>query len=242
MAPLLSFADVTKRYPGGRHTVAVLDKVSLEIHAGEFIGIWSPRREGKSTLLRIAAGIEPPDEGAVHWDGRSVAQMGRRERSRMRRRGGVALISSLCRIHINRPAVDYVALSLLGDSTTLRRGRPLARAALGVVGAAEYGDAHTDQLSLGERIRVELACALVREPRLLLIDEPAVLPNPLESEELYALLRSLGREKDRTMVIASEDLAALQRARRVLSLSNGVLRSMDSGEGVVLPFPEQQSG
>ncbi len=65
MAPLLSLTHVTKRYVDGRRETFVLDDVSLEIDEGDFVGMWGPKRSGKSTLLRVMAGIEQPDMGEV---------------------------------------------------------------------------------------------------------------------------------------------------------------------------------
>src|SRR5580704_14017557 len=130
MASLLSLTQVTRCYPEGRRRVAVLDCVSLEIDTGDHLGIYDPRRAGKSTLLRVLAGIELPDEGTVWWDGQAVTQMSARKRSRLLGVNGIALVSSGSRVQLNRTAVDYVALPVLGDKMTLRRARPLARRAL----------------------------------------------------------------------------------------------------------------
>jgi ABC-type ATPase involved in cell division len=240
MVPLLSFSQVTKRYLDGHREVVVLDSVSLEIDPGDYVGVWGPRRAGKSTLLKIAAGIEPPDEGTVRFDGHDLTTMSSRKRSQLLRNGGVALASSEWRAQVNRPTVDVVATACMGDGTQLNQARRRARRALTVVGAGEQADMPADRLAVGERIRVGLAMALVREPRLLIVDEPAVLPSSSESELLYELLRSLGLRRDLALVVASEDLAAIHGARRIMSVSHGAVRSMDE-PGVVVPFPGRQA-
>lgn len=233
MAPLLSLTQVTKRSPEGRHRVAVLDRVSLEIDPSDYLGVCDVRATSKSMLLRVIAGIESPDEGSVCWDGRVLGQMGTRERSRLLGVNGIALVSSGSGVQLNRTAVDYVALALLGGRATLRRARPIARRVLQRVGATACADMQTDELSLSELMRVMLAAALIREPRLLLVDEPAVLPNPQEGEKLYSLLQSLGRSEDMAVLIASQDLAALNGAKRMASLSGGGLRMMSPEADVV---------
>jgi ABC-type ATPase involved in cell division len=238
MAPLLSLTQVTKRYVDGRREVVVLDRVSLEIDPGDYVGVWGPRRAGKSTLLKIAAGIESPDEGTVCFDGRVVTAMSSRERSWLLRSGGVALVSSEWRSQVNGATVDLVATACMGDGTPLREARRRARRTLARVGAGEQADVRADRLALVERIRVGLAMALVREPRLLIVDEPAVLHSPSESEALYQLLRPLGRSPDLAVVVASEDLAAIHGARRIMSVSRGGVRSMDE-PGVIVPFPDR---
>ena len=79
---------------------------------------------------------------------------------------------------------------------------------------------------------------LVREPRLLLIDEPAVLTRPSEEDQLYALLRELGRDRTLAIVVASEEITAIRRARRMLSIDGGVLRATDK-LGELVHFPDR---
>lgn len=213
----------------------------MEVAADDFIGIWGPRRSGKTTLLRVAAGIEMPDSGAVCFDGHLLTHMGSGERARVLRTHGIAHVSGDWRPQLNQPCIDNVAMALLGDRVSLREARPLARHALERVDAGSCAEAWTGRLSVGERVRVALARGLIREPRLLLVDEPAISPSPIECQELYALLRSLAGEKGRAILIASADLDALEGARRIMSISDGALRSMDS-EGVVVPFPSRHLG
>jgi predicted ABC-type transport system involved in lysophospholipase L1 biosynthesis ATPase subunit len=236
MAPLLSVTQVTKRYFDGRREILVLDGVSLEIDPGDSVGMWGPKRSGKSTLLRVMAGIEQPDSGQVCFEGRALQAMSARERARQLRHGGIALVSSEWRTQIVRPVIELVATACASDGTPMREARALARKALARVDASGCADVRTDRLTLGERLRTALAMALVREPRLLLVDEPAVLPSPLEANELLMLLQSLGREGELAVVIASENLAALSGATRTMAVSSGEVRSMDQ-DGVVVRLP-----
>jgi ABC-type ATPase involved in cell division len=236
MAPLLSLTDVTKCYVDGRRETLVLDDVSLQIDEGDFVGMWGPKRSGKSTLLRVMAGIERPDSGEVSFLDHDLASMPARKRSRLLRRGGIALASSNWQTQVVRPVVELVALAGGGDGTPMRDARTLARESLARVQATDCADVRTDRLTLGERLRVALAMALVRGPRLLLVDEPAVLPSPIESDELYGLLRSLGEDRSLAVVIASENVAATAGTLRMMAVSSGEVRSMDE-DGVVVQFP-----
>ena len=236
MAPLLSLTQATKRYIEGRHEVVVLDGVSFQIHHGDFVGMWGPKRSGKSTLLRVMAGVERPDSGEVSFDGRRISTMSARKRARLWSRDGIALVSTDWRTQLVRPVVELVATAGASDKTPMWEAMALARKVLDRVDANDCADTRTDRLTLGERLRVALATALVREPRLLLMDEPAVLPSPLESEDFYRLLRSLGAERDLAVVIASENLAALSGTVRTMAVSSGEVRSMDQ-DGVVVRLP-----
>lgn len=236
MAPLLALAQVSKRDFDGRREIVVLDGVSLQIDHGDFVGVWGPKRSGKSTLLRVMAGVEQPDTGEVSFDGQRVLEMSARKRSRLLRNGGIALVSADWRTQIVRPVVELVATARASDGTPMREARMLARRVLGRVNATDCADTETDRLTLDERLRVALAMALVREPRLLLVDEPAVLPSPLDGEDFFAMLRSFGEERDLAVVIASENLAALSGTVRTMAVSSGEVRSMDQ-DSVIVPFP-----
>jgi putative ABC transport system ATP-binding protein len=236
MAPLLSLTEVSHRRTDGWRERMVLDDVSLTIERGDFVGLFGNKRAGKSTLLRIMAGMEQPAVGAVHFEGQLVTAMSARRRARLLRREGIALASSEWRPQLIRPAVELVATACASDGTAMTNARLRARYALRRVEAADCADTSVDRLSAGQRLRICLAMALVREPRLLLVDEPAVLPSPMESEDLYSLLRSLGEERDLAVVIASEDLTPLVGTCRRMIISSGQVRSMDA-EGVVVRLP-----
>jgi putative ABC transport system ATP-binding protein len=232
---LLSFQHVSKRFLDGRREVAALADVSFEVDAGDYVGLWGQRRAGKSTVLRLAAGIETPDEGAIVFDGEDLAMMGTEERVQQRRRGGIALAALGVGAPANRPVLEHVCKPLLACGLSEQEAVVLARRVLRRVEASEVQDMLTGELQSSERVRVELARALVREPRLLLVDEPATLASPSEARDLYALLRLLGRDRAMAVVIASRESAALEGAPRILTIDNGRVRSTDSRRKV-LPF------
>jgi predicted ABC-type transport system involved in lysophospholipase L1 biosynthesis ATPase subunit len=237
---LLSLKHVNKCYLDGRTQHKVLDDVSLEIDHGDFIGIWGMRRSGKTTLLRLVAGTELPDGGEVCFDGRCMTRMSADARARLRRHNGIGLVRTEWRPGRNKPVVEHVALPLLSDGMSLRDAKEPAHLALARLGVSGCAYMSVDRLSRGERIRVGLAQALVHKPRLLLFDEPPVPLSPSETMELYGLLASLGRDSSIAVVVASEDIAPIRRARRMMSIDGGRLRSMDQS-GTVLRFPDQHS-
>ncbi|HST56920.1 MAG TPA: ATP-binding cassette domain-containing protein [Solirubrobacteraceae bacterium] len=236
---LLSFEHVSKHYSQGRRDIVVLDDVSFEIDSGDFIGIWGMRRSGKSTLLRVAAGIEPPDQGKVLFDGMDITRMSAAKRARLLR-GAIGLASMDRRFARNQRVVDHVALPLVSDGVSFRQATLAARRALDRVGARDCADAFASWLSPGEQVRVGIARTLIHEPGLLLIDEPALTPNPAERDELYKLLRALPSQLDTTLVIASEDTSALRGAKRMMSIADGQLHSTDRA-GQLVKFPERRA-
>lgn len=239
MSPLLAFEEVTKRAAdvGGRFA-PILDAISFEVDHGETVGLWGMRRSGKSTLLRIAAGVEPPDAGTVRFAGRDLTQLSRGEVARLLR-SSIGLASTEAYMTRNDVVVDHVALPALSLGMTLREAQVAAREALERVGAAHRADTRMGDLSPGERTRVAIARALVRNPLLLLVDEPGSTPSPADRDEIYALLRALGRDPALTLIVASEDVAAIRTARRAMTLGDGELRSSERG-GQLLRFPGQR--
>jgi ABC-type lipoprotein export system ATPase subunit len=238
---LLSFERVTKAYPDGRQRIVVLREACFDIYAGDFIGILGPRRTGKTTLLRLAAGIELPDAGTVSFAGRDMASISTLDRGRLLR-GEIGLLATdHWRPRRRERVVDLVALPLIGDGATMHEARRTARRMLQWADAADCADDLAEMLSVGERTRVMLARALVCEPRLLLVDEPAVIPSPSGRDEFYELLRAGAREHNAALVVASEDPTPLRGATVMMSIGDGELCSSDE-RGVVLSFPERRAG
>jgi ABC-type glutathione transport system ATPase component len=237
MTPLLSFVNVSKSYPDGGRQVPVLDRVSLEVDAGVAVGVYGTRRSGKSTLLRLAAGIELPDAGSVCFDGRDITTMTARERGRLLR-GAVAFMSAQdWRATPGERVVDHVATSLGSEGLTMREARRRALRTLDQVGVGAAGaEELTATLSLAERTRVMLARGLAREPRLLVLDEPALMPGIGDRDRFYALLRAAARERGMALLIASEEMAALQGVGVLVSIADGELCStLERGTVVHLP-------
>jgi predicted ABC-type transport system involved in lysophospholipase L1 biosynthesis ATPase subunit len=233
---LLALDRVTKRYRDGARQLTVLDQVSLDLRAAESVGIVGERRSGKTTLLRIASGIEMPDAGSVCFDG---VQVGASidKRAHLWRQSGIALVRGDWRPPAGRQALEQVAMPLLADGISAQEADRSAQLALQRVGAGELAGTAIDMLGVAERIRVDLARALVRAPRVLLVDEPAVLPGPSDARELYSLLRGLPSALGLAMVIASEDVSAVAGLPSVLSLSDGRLASSRPDVADVIRFP-----
>ena len=237
MASLLSFANVSKRYDDGGREILVLDCVSLVIEEGVSVGVWGTRRSGKSTLLRLAAGITLADSGSVCFQGEDLKQMASSKRGRLLRREIAFMAASDWRANPGESVVDHVATSLGSEGLTMRDARRRAmqvldRVEIGASGAAEP----TASLSPTERARVMLARALARSPRLLVFDEPALLPSLGDRDRFYTLLRSAAHEQEIALLIASEEMAALQGVGVMMSIADGEVVSTDRS-GTVVRMP-----
>lgn len=237
---LLELEHVTKCFAVGPQDVPIIDDVALGVEAGDSIGIHGGRRAGKSLLLRLAAGWERPDAGHVRFMGEDLWSMPERARARLRRHDGIVLASGSWRPPANRSVLRHLQEALLCDRVSLREAVEPAHRALDRVGLASVAYTPSSRLSQGELVRLALALRLVHRPRVLLIDEPAVLLRPAEAAELYDLLRELSRDPAIAVVVASEEIAPIRMARRRFSLDDGALRSMDREPGRLIEFPERR--
>jgi ABC-type methionine transport system ATPase subunit len=237
---LLAFRRVSKRFPDGTREIAVLDRVSFEVEVGEKVGLLASRRAGKTTLLKIASGLMAPDEGKVLWDDLDLAEMGRDKGARARRRSGIGFARGDWRTSRSTSVLRHISIPLYSGSLNMLEAEKRALRALELVDASHLVHRETSELGLSERMTVELARAIVREPRLLLVDEPAVLPRPEDARAFYELLRSLPEKVGCALLIASEEVSALRGCKPMMSLSGGRLSSTTSRRKVI-DFPGSQS-
>jgi putative ABC transport system ATP-binding protein len=235
--PVLAFDRVVRSHLIGRERMRVLDDVTFELWPGEVVTVLGQRRSGKTTLLRIASGIEAPDAGVVRLDGESLDALSSSARTRKLRAVGFA--PKTWRVARGKPVLDHVALPLLAEGRPLVTAHAKAHEALERVGAPHCAGALTDELAAADETRAALAQALVREPQVLLVDEPGVMATPEEREELLQLLRELASERPRlALLLTTRDTTGIAGARRILTLDDGVLRgASDPPSADVLPFP-----
>jgi len=214
---LLALERICKRHQDRRSERVVLEDVSMSLHAGELVAIFGMRGSGRSTLLRIAAGIEPPDSGIVRFAHRELAP-----------RKGSALGEGIG--YCSRTPADREAGVVLEELMLAPRIRGIAhsdaqaraRAALARVGAAGCAGHRLSELDGAEAVRVSLAQALVLEPVLLVIDEPVTGVDLLEQGDVLALLRSLADDGIAVLMSVGESTEFTD-ADRKLSIRRGEL-------------------
>jgi ABC-type sugar transport system ATPase subunit len=221
---LLELRDVVKRYRDGRTERIVLRGVSLELASGELGVVWGARGSGRSTLLRVAAGIEPPDGGVVRFDGRDLEDHGEDVLG-----GGIGYCHRSLGSGGWQLVLDQVMVSLLARGIAPAAARSAAHVALERAGASECAALRVNALRAGEAVRVAVARVLALQPRLLVVDEPTQGVETIERDGILALLRSLA--EDGIAVLASTDEpAGLSGAGRSWVLGEGELRGSSTGE------------
>ncbi len=234
---LLHIHNMTKTFPDGAGAVSVFEGASLDLRAAGQVGVYGKRRSGKSTLLRIAAGIEPPDKGIVRFEGTDLTRLTGTERARLLRSRLAYVAVADWRPNPGESIVQHLAVSLGGAGRTVREAEHRAVRELEAVGvSAAQAHSPATKLSMMDRMRVMLARALARDPALLVIDDPVVTASASERDELYLLLRTLTRRRGIGLLVASDDLPALQGFDVFMSISARELCSSE-GSADVVPFP-----
>jgi ABC-type lipoprotein export system ATPase subunit len=239
MQPLLSLKGVCKSYWRGPHETIVLADVSLDVHPGEFVAVWGQRGAGKTTLATVAAGLETPERGIVCFDGRDLAKAPRG--GAQLRHEGIGWVQRMGPQSGDiQMVIDYVALPLLGKHSP-RNARRHASTMLKRVGVGGCATERWESLTDGERTLVAVAHALVREPRLLIADDPTANLNVLQREEVTGLLRRAADEQSLGVLITVPDMPQMAYADRVGALSDGrLVLSGESDDGNVIDFPGKQ--
>jgi putative ABC transport system ATP-binding protein len=214
-------SGVVKTYKG-RSTVTALRGVDLEIADGEWLAIQGPTGHGKSTLLQIAGGLDRPTVGSVELDGIDLGRMRESRLTRVRARS-IGFIFQTFNLIPTLSAEENVEVALvpLGVRAAERKAR--ARQALTAVGLGERLHHLPSELSGGQQQRVAIARALVKEPKVLLADEPTGNLDEGTRDEIIGLLDKLWRERTLTLVIVTHDSTVAARAQRTALMRNGVL-------------------
>jgi len=215
---LLALENVSKAYGRGSDRRPVLCDVSLQLDGGELLAIWGIRHSGRSTLLRIAAGLERPDSGDVRLEGESLVGHGADAVSSRigycRRSFGPGDTGTV----LDRIVESQLVRGALHEEVSIRARRALLR-----VGAEQCASLRPSQLDGTETMRVAIARAIASEPRLLVVDDPTLGVDPLRRDEILLLLRSLADEG--IAVLTNTDRATgLAGADRALALGDGELR------------------
>ena len=219
---LVRFECISHRYALGTHAVQALDDVSLDIEAGEFIALAGPSGSGKSTLLNVMGLLERPSTGVLKLEGKDVSTLSERERTRLRRHrlGFVFQAFNLIPVLTAEENVEYF---LLKRGAPRREVRDRVEAALAAVGLSDHAHHRPDELSGGQRQRVAIARALVREPTLVLADEPTAALDHATGAAVIELMQRLNADRKVTFVFSTHDPKVIQAARRVVRLEDGRL-------------------
>ncbi len=222
---MYELTNVTKKYDQGKRSVTALSNVTVSIPDGQMVAIQGPTGGGKSTLLQMLGALDRPTDGTVQLGEADLSRLGDARLGVIRATTigfvfqGINLIPTLT-------AQENVetALAPLGLGHADRRAR--ASAALHAVGLGDRGRHLPAELSGGQQQRVAIARALVKEPTVLLADEPTGNLDEGTRDEIMDLLEGLWRDRGLTLIVVTHDSAVARRAQRRLQIKQGVLREV----------------
>jgi putative ABC transport system ATP-binding protein len=222
MATLVKVRDLHKVYYRGSEQIDVLQGVTLDIPAGDFLALMGPSGSGKTTLLNLMGGLDTPTKGSIEVAGDRIDTLsgGRLAAWRARHIGFIFQMYNLLPV---LTAARNVELPLLLTKLSGADRKKRVQTALSVVGLAERANHYPRQLSGGQEQRVGIARAIVTDPTLLLCDEPTGDLDRKSGDEVLTLLQTLNRDYGKTIVMVTHDPRAADCARRTLHLEKGLL-------------------
>ena len=231
MGPMIRTIDVWKQYTqDGREETSALRGASMEIAPGEIVALLGKSGSGKTTLLNLVAGLDQPTRGSIEVDGQDLHFLGEAGRTRLRRLR-LGFVFQFFNLLPTLTAFENVFLSLELAGVPDRERAIKALEDLGLKGKeARY----PHELSGGEQQRVAIARAMVKNPVVILADEPTGNLDNRTGEEVLALLHGQCRESMTTLVMASHSPLTATYSDRVLRIVDGVLWEEAPGMRVFL--------
>lgn len=217
---LVSVEAVSRKFPLDHSDVIALDRVSLNVQAGEFLAIAGPSGSGKSTLLNLIGCIDKPTSGRILIEGVDTSKLNPSRLTELRRKkiGFVFQTFNLIPVFTAAENVEFPLL-VQGLSAKVRRSR--VAEALDEVGLSARAHHRPDLLSGGERQRVAVARAIVHRPALVLADEPTANLDTRNATQLIDLMRDLNHSLGLTFIFSTHDQRLLEHTPRIIRLTDG---------------------
>jgi putative ABC transport system ATP-binding protein len=219
--------SVTKTYRKGRGTIQALRDVDLVVEDGEWLAIQGPTGHGKTTLLQMLGALDRPTSGRVELAGQDLAAMSERDLARLRA-ASIGFIFQTFNLIPTLSAAENVEAALVPLKAPPAQRRVWAAEALASVGLKDRLAHLPSELSGGQQQRVAIARALVKQPKVVLADEPTGNLDETTRDEIISLLEQLWRERGLTLVVVTHDSSVARRAQRIGVMQGGRLSVPDS--------------
>lgn len=216
---VIEVKDLHKTYEGAVPVHAV-DGINLTITEGEFTALKGPSGCGKTTLLNLLGGLDHPTSGAIHIGGVDITTLKDNELIDFRLRN-IGFVFQAYNLIPVLSAVENVSFIMLLQDRPKAEREQRARQLLQSVGLAGKEDKRPTELSGGQQQRVAVARALASKPQFVLADEPTANLDSHSTENLLEIMERLNQEEGMTFVFATHDDRVIQKARRVVSISDG---------------------
>ncbi|OTY59851.1 hemin ABC transporter ATP-binding protein, partial [Bacillus thuringiensis serovar graciosensis] len=222
MTSLLKLDKVSKVYGEGNTEVTALHPMSLDVKAGEFIGIVGPSGSGKSTLLSIAGALLSPSKGDIYIREQNITKLSEKEMtdSRLKKIGFIFQFANLVPYLNVKEQLLYIAkLKKESKQESEKRADHL----LGAFGLGERKNHYPNQLSGGEKQRVAIARAFMNNPDLILADEPTASLDSKRAREVVEMMKREVKESQKAAIMITHDERMLDVCDRILTLRDGQL-------------------
>ncbi len=219
---MYTLTNVTRLYHKGRNTVPAVWEVNLQIADGDWLAIQGRTGHGKTTLLQLLGGLDRPTSGTIEFDGHNLSRLREGEITKLRA-ASIGFIFQTFNLIPTLSAADNVEAALIPLRIKSAERRRRTEVALDSVGLSDRSRHLPSELSGGQQQRVAIARALVKEPKVLLADEPTGNLDEGTREEIMALLEKLWRDSGVTLVLVTHETTLARRAQRVAIMSKGRL-------------------
>ncbi|KQQ28153.1 MULTISPECIES: ABC transporter ATP-binding protein [unclassified Frondihabitans] len=220
---MYTLKDVTKTYVQKKRTITALNKVTLEIPTGQMVAIQGPTGGGKSTLLQMLGALDKPTSGEVLLGDKKVSGLAESKLADVRAQE-IGFVFQSFNLIPTLTALENVETAFARSSMSRDEQKAKSAAALESVGLGERGDHLPAELSGGQQQRVAIARALVKEPQVLLADEPTGSLDETTRDEIMELLEGVWRDRGLTFIMVTHDSSVARRAERRLYLKGGQVR------------------
>ena len=220
MESVIEVVDLWKIYKLGTVEVEVLKDINVLIHKGEFVSIMGPSGSGKSTLLYLIGGLDKPTSGCIRVNGKEISKMKDKDESSMRRKE-IGFVFQFYNLIPNLSVEENILLPVLLDGKKIKSYKDEVNQILDIVGLSDRRNHTPKELSGGQQQRVAIARALINEPEIILADEPIGNLDSKTGTGVMELLKTINKEKGRTIVQVTHSKEAAEYGQRVINLKDG---------------------
>jgi len=217
---LIKTENLVKTYPMGEGFLVALNRVNLAFRKGEFAGLVGPSGSGKTTLLNIVGSLDTPTEGSTVVLGEKIENLSHKKAAQLRNKhiGFIFQTYNLLPVYTVYENIEFPLL-LLGMTASERK--KIVMKALEWVHLADRANSKPAQLSGGESQRVAISRAIVKEPEIILADEPTANLDAENSHNIMKIMERLNQELETTFIFATHDEKVMQYIRRKITLVDG---------------------
>lgn len=221
---MVEVRDLHKSYKVGKVLFPALRGINLKIENGEFTAIAGPSGSGKTTLLNVIGCLDIPTKGDVLIDGISIATLSTKEKAEFRKNELGFVFQTFNLIPV-LTAYENIEMPLILVNTPAAERKERVISILEEVGLPEFINRKSNEMSGGQQQRVAIARALVKNPSMVLADEPTANLDSVNAKEILSLMKELNKKKKTTFVFSTHDRLVMEFAERIIYLRDGKIAS-----------------